>query len=176
MEICLSAIACIISLLSLFLTLYTFHWTVRRDQKQNTLDAYNQLQCQALDYINLYKPSQIGEIAQNPRSDEYKKLGSYVARIEHFCVGVNQKIYDANVVYELAHGYFDGSLKRRIKPIIDCKNQSGEDYYANIHAVYAWMERETQNRSKNKSKAKLPDKWHRLLQHKVRAKKSGFWN
>ena len=98
--------------------------------------------------MNLYRPSNIKEIVKDRRSEEYKKLSAYVARIEHFCVGVNQKIYDRKTVYELAHGYFDGGLKVRIEPVIDGKNRFGEDYYANIHAVYACMEKETAKRTK----------------------------
>lgn len=148
METILSIIAIVISVISGGFALYTFFWTAARDRQQATLDAYNQLQEQALDHLNLYRPSNIKEIVKDRRSEEYKKLSAYVARIEHFCVGVNQKIYDRKTVYELAHGYFDGGLKVRIEPVIDGKNRFGEDYYANIHKVYAWMEKETEKRKK----------------------------
>lgn len=148
METILSIIAILISVISGGFALYTFFWTAARDRKQATLDAYNQLQEQALDHLNCYMPAAIKEIAKDRRSEEYKKLSAYVARIEHFCVGVNQKIYDRKTVYELAHGYFDGGLKIRIEPIIERKNQFDHDYYANIHKVYAWMEKETKKRKK----------------------------
>ena len=113
---------------------------MHRDQRQATLDAYNQLQEQALDHLNHYRPSQISEIAKDPRSKEYKTVSSYIARIEHFCVGVNQKIYDPETVYALARGYLDGSIKTRIEPIIIRKNAfDSDDYYENIHQVYDWM-------------------------------------
>lgn len=148
METFLSITALVISLLSAAFTGYTFFWTAARDRKQATLDAYNQLQEQALDALNGYMPAAIQEIAKDPKSKEYKIISVYIARIEHFCVGVNQKIYDRKTVYELAHGYFDCGLKRRIEPIIARKNQSGRDYYENIHKVFAWMETETNNRNK----------------------------
>lgn len=147
-ESILSVIAIILSVVSGGFSYYTFIWTAGRDRKQATLDAYNQLQEQALDHLNYYVPAKIKEIAQNRKDEEYKKLSAYVARIEHFCVGVNQKIYDRKTVYELAHGYFDGALKVRIEPIIAFKNQFGHDYYANIHKVYAWMEAETAKRKR----------------------------
>ena len=148
METILSIIAIVISVISGVFALYTFFWTAARDRQRATLDAYNQLQEQALDHLNLYRPSNIKEIVKDRRSEDYKKLSAYVARIEHFCVGVNQKIYDQKTVYELAHGYFDGGLKVRIEPIIERKNQFDHDYYANIHKVYAWMEAETEKRKK----------------------------
>lgn len=152
METALSIFATVVSIATGVFAFYTFHWTARRDCKQATLDAYNRLQEQALDALNGYMPAAIQEIAKDQKSAEYKKISTYVARIEHFCVGVNQKIYDRKTVYELAHGYFDCGLKRRIEPIIARKNQSGRDYYENIHKVYAWMEAETKNRNNRRNR------------------------
>ena len=146
METILSITAIVISIISGGFTYYTFRWTAERDRKQATLEAYNRLQEQVLDHLNHYMPKDIEEIAKNVRSEEYKKISAYIARIEHFCVGVNQKIYDRAVVYELAHGYLDGAIKSRITPLIEKKNRSGHDYYANIHGVYAWMETEQKKR------------------------------
>ena len=148
METTLSVVAIVLSVISGGFSFYTFIWTTRRDRKQATLDAYNQLQEQALDHLNYYRPTEIIEIAKNPRSEEYKKLSAYIARIEHFCVGVTQNIYDRKTVYELAHGYFDGAVRDRIDPIIEKKNQNGTDYYENIHSVYDWMRSETRERER----------------------------
>lgn len=97
---------------------YTFLWTAHRDRKQATLDAYNRLQEEVLDHLSHYRPSEIREIAGDPRSESYKILSGYIARIEHFCVGVTQKIYDPKTVYELVYGYLDGAIKTRIERII----------------------------------------------------------
>lgn len=136
------------SVIAAVFSLITYRKSIIHDRQQATLDAYNQLQEQALDYLNYYVPTQVAEIAKDPRSDEYKQISAYIARIEHFCVGVNQKIYDRKTVYELAHGYLDSSIKKRIEPVIEKKNKHGHDYYANIHKVYAWMEKETAKRTK----------------------------
>ena len=136
------------SVIAAVFSLITYRKSIVHDRQQATLEAYNQLQEQALDHLNYYVPTQVTEIAKDPRSDEYKKISAYIARIEHFCVGVNQKIYDQKTVYELAHGYLDGGIKKRIEPIIERKNRFGHDYYANIHKVYAWMEQETEKRKK----------------------------
>jgi hypothetical protein len=141
METALSIIAIVISVLSGCFTIYAFIWNVNRDRKQATLDAYNCLQNEALDKMNLFMPSDIREIANDPKTDKYKEISSYIARIEHFCVGVNENIYDKKVVYKLAHGYLDSSfILNRINPIIDKKQKNAdEDYYENIHKVLRWM-------------------------------------
>ena len=140
MEVILSVIAIVLSVISGGFALYTFYWTARRDRRQATLEAYNKLQRQALDHLNYYRTEQIYEITNDPRSEEYKKISTYIARIEHFCVGVNQKIYDPETVYALSEGYLDGTIKKRIEPMIQCKNSYGNrDYYENIHAVFDWM-------------------------------------
>ena len=150
METILSIIAIVLSVISSGFSLYSFVWTARRDRKQATLDAYNQLQEQAFDKLNTYTPAAIREVAKDSKSEEYKTVSGYIARIEHFCVGVNQNIYDRKTVYALAHGYLDGQvLKRRMEPIIDRKQiGASEDYYENIHAVLNWMEKESQKRKK----------------------------
>lgn len=148
METVLSIIAIVLSVASGGFSLYSFFWTAKRDRRQATLDAYNQLQEQSLDYLNYYTPSQIAEIAKNPRTEDYKKISSYIARIEHFCVGVNQNIYDRKTVFALANDYLDGAIKARIEPIIDCKNRyKNEDYYENIHEVFEWMAKQKNSKA-----------------------------
>ena len=145
METTLSILAIIISAFTFLFSFYTFRWTARRDRKQATLDAYNTLQNEAFDKLNPLMPSEIREIMNHTTSRQYNEVSGYIARIEHFCVGVNQEIYDRKTVYELAHGYFDGKkLRSRMVPVIDTKNQGADkDYYENIHKVLAWMDRES---------------------------------
>ncbi len=145
METTLSILAIIISAFTFLFSFYTFRWTARRDRKQATLDAYNTLQNEAFDKLNPLMPSEIREIMNHTTSRQYNEVSGYIARIEHFCVGVNQEIYDRKTVYELAHGYFDGKkLRSRMEPVIDTKNQGADkDYYENIHKVLAWMDRES---------------------------------
>ena len=129
----------------------TYRKSIIHDRQQATLDAYNQLQDQAFDKLNLYSPAAIRKIAEEPKSEEYKIISGYIARIEHFCVGVNQNIYDRKTVYALAHGYLDGNmLQSRIEPIIEKKHiNATEDYYENIHTIIQWMKRE-ESKSKRK--------------------------
>ena len=61
MEIVLSVIAIVLSVVSGLFSCYAFFWTALRDRKQATLEAYNQLQEQALDHLNFYMPSEIAK-------------------------------------------------------------------------------------------------------------------
>ena len=161
MDTILSITALVISVVSGAFALYTFIWTAQRDRKQATLDAYNRLQEQVFDRLSLWSRDQIKEINKDLSSLEYKELSAYIARIEHFCVGVNQGIYDRKTVYELSHGYLDGAIKDRIVLTIMSKNASAKehsknseevDFFENIHKVYAWMEHETKKREHEKVK------------------------
>ena len=147
MEIILSLIAIVISLISGCYAAYTFVWTNTRDRKQATLEAYNRLQSEVFDNLNLYRPSEIVLICGDNKSEKYKLLSGYVARIEHFCVGLNSGIYDKNTFYALSHGYFDGDqIKNRIMPLIENKNVSqcsNELFYNDILSVLVWMEQKT---------------------------------
>ena len=95
----------------------------------------------------LYTPSEMKEIAKNPRSEKYKTVSAYAARIEHFCVGINQRIYDKKVLYELSRGFFDGTIQKRIEPILIRKSaDSKEKFYSNTQKVLAYMKIESEKR------------------------------
>ncbi len=144
-ETTIPMIALALSVVSIVFTAVTFFWTVRRDKKQATLDAYLRLQNESFDPLNLLAPAEIRRIAASPTSADYKKVSGYIARIEHFCVGVNTDIYDKDVVYELAHGYLDAPvILSRIEPIIEKKlRRADQDYYRNIHEVLRWMKQKS---------------------------------
>ena len=122
MEIIISFSSFIISLCSLIYSLVTYRNSVVHDKKQATLDAFNILQEQVLDNINLYSNSKIKEIAEDIRSKEYKKLTILMARIEHFSVGVNSDIYDLKIVKRLAGKHFC-SLYDKLLPMIEKKRK-----------------------------------------------------
>ena len=137
-----AVVSAIAAFATLLFSLYTYRRTLVHDRKQATLDAYNILQEQSFDQLNLIMPAEIRSIVQHPTSEEYKRVSAYAARLEHFCVGVNTGIYDRNTVYALGHGYLDGKmLLSRIEPIIEKKNHGEKDYYENIHKLLAWMNR-----------------------------------
>ena len=145
METALSIIAIVLSVVSGIFSFYTFYWTAKRDRKQATLEAFNRLQSEVFDDLNKYPPAEIRDICTDTKSVEYKTISGYLARIEHFCVGINEGIYDDNTFYALAHGYFDGyQLRKRIEPIIESKNQSKnskELFYNDTLSVLQWMDK-----------------------------------
>ena len=143
MEITLSIIALVISVISGGFALFTFIWTARRDRKQATLDAYNTLQEQALDTLNKYTGAEIKRIIEEKNKDEYRELSKCIARLEHFSVGVNTNIYDKQTVYELAHGYLDVAIWYKLQPVLDQKQKGKkEEYYQNYRELVDWMKKQ----------------------------------
>lgn len=141
------AISLIFSLAAAVFSVFTYVSNIIHDRKQASLDAYNQLQEQALDKLQVYMPKQLKEIVKNRRSEEYKMLGSYVARVEHFAVGVKHKIYDLDTVYDLSHGFLDGKIRTRIEILISRKDENfDEDFYQNIKWLYSEMDKKTSKR------------------------------
>ena len=147
----ISVVSALVAVVSVAFSIVTYQKTVKHDRRQATLDAYNRLQEQAFDFLNMYSPSEIREICVNTQTQKYKTLSGYAARIEHFCAGVYKKVYDFDVFYTLAHGYFDGFLlKSRLEPILNKKNSGGgsnELFYPHIHFVWQDM-KERRNREK----------------------------
>ena len=154
-ELWISIASAIIAAIALGFSACTYFVSIKRERRRSTLDAFNRLQEQAFDPLNLYMPKEIVEYAKHPTDKQYKIISGYVARIEHFCVGVIDKTYDRKTVYELAHGYLDSNaLWSRVAPIMEAKNNdySKEDYYENLHKTIIWMEKTSR---KNKRRRKI---------------------
>ena len=69
--------------------------------------------------------------------NEYRLLSGYLARIEHFSLGVNTGIYDAKISERAATLYLSMLYKGKLKPLIDVKhlgNAKGE-YYAEFRKL-----------------------------------------
>lgn len=145
MEMTLSILAIIISVISGGFAVYTFFWTARRDRKQATLDAYNVLQEQALDRLNEYSGSQIKQIVEDGSKEKYRELGKCLARLEHFSVGTNTGIYDRKTVYELSHGYLDVGIWYKLQPVLEQKQKGKkEEYYKNYRNLVMWMKKQAE--------------------------------
>ena len=66
MEAIIPYISFAFSIGSVVLSLITFVWTVKRDKKQATFDAFNRLQDEVFDKINHLSKTKVKEIAANP--------------------------------------------------------------------------------------------------------------
>ncbi len=135
-------IAIVISALSLILTIIHIFISRVHDRKKDTLDAYNQLQVQALDILNGYTKSEIEQLKRSNKNEDYRIVSSCLARVEHFCVGINQKIYDRGVLEELAGPYFL-SIYKKLRPIIDKKHEgfNNKNFYENFEKVADFLEK-----------------------------------
>ena len=143
MELIVAIVSGVIAIASALFSVFTYYNTVLHDRKSATLEAYNRLQAEVFDPLNSYTPMEISDICEDTKSVEYKVLSGYLARIEHFCIGVNEKIYDKGVFYKMAHGYFDGHiLYRRIEPILMSK-KNAEQYYSNTYSVLEQMNKKS---------------------------------
>ena len=89
----MEAVTLILSIVSLCFSLLTWYWALIHDRRKDTLDAFNVLQQQALDPLQSYTRAQIREIAEDAQSEAYRIVSTYLARIEHFCVGVEQSAH-----------------------------------------------------------------------------------
>lgn len=148
--IVISAIADVATAISLIFAIYTYKKDAEkrraeehRKAKQDTIEAYKDLNNTTFSKLNAWKPADIKAAAEDRTSPAYKELGTYLADIERFCVGITEDIYDFDTFYKLSHGYFDSDwgLKKRLMPLLEKKlDRAGEDYYENLHKVWKMME------------------------------------
>lgn len=131
MDLYISILATVISFVSLGFSIFIYINGLHRESRQATIEAFAVLQESALDKLYSYTPKQIKEIAQHPRSQEYKDLTVLLVRCEHFSVGVNTGVYHFATIERLSNGYIV-QLFKKIKPLIDKKREigNGEFYKA----------------------------------------------
>lgn len=147
MELYISIAALVLSVISGIYTITVHYFELRRARRQATLDAFNLLQNQVLDHLNHYRKSDIIRIAEEPRSDEYKKVSALLARCAHFAVGVNEGIYDKETVQRLAGCYFVG-IYSKMEPLIEKKREINqtERHYEEFEKLTASLKRSSQNK------------------------------
>jgi hypothetical protein len=171
MELLIAAIAMFVSLVSIFISVVIYYKGIHREQKQATLDAINVLQEQVFDKLNQYTFAEIREICnswkraieekQNKKEteqkglseeesqqrekyfEEYRKLSGYLARIEHFALGVNSEIYDANIAERAATSYLVMLYRGKLKPLIEVKHsgKGNTEYYAEFRKLIERIEK-----------------------------------
>ena len=151
MELTISILAFIVSFATFLFSVLVTYRGEQREKEQATLDALNILQEQVFDNLNEYTFGEIKNIAEQWSAsieaknkfvennegtvedfweshheydsvvDEYRKISGYLARIEHFALGVNTGIYDAKVTERAATTYFV-MLFKKLQPILAVKN------------------------------------------------------
>jgi len=119
-------ISLLIALAALTISIFTYRQNVIHNRRINTLNAFNVLQEQVLDSLYRYTATEIIEISQHPKAERYKEISVFLARVEHFCVGVNTGVYDKDMVRSLA-GKHLVELFKKLRPVIDKKRAIGKD-------------------------------------------------
>ena len=118
-----------------------------RQRKEATIHAYQILQEQVLDKLVIISEEEIQKvIVYKIESKEfleiYNEYRALIARCEHFAVGVNNGIYDFEVLFELSNIHLV-SLYKKLEPIILCARRSidGKSAYKNFEMLVKRIEK-----------------------------------
>ncbi len=139
----LAIVSLVFAIVGCVFSVFTYFKTFLYERKKSTIAAYLELQdCMAVLYS--YKKDEIQDFVYDMETEEYKALSNCVAMIEIFAVGINNRIYDFNVMYEMSHGYLDKTLRQRIEYILELKLERAEkEFYPNIRVLFNKMDRKT---------------------------------
>ncbi len=104
------------------------------NKKQRTIEAVNRLQAVALDKLAVCSKQDVANtvdcLENSDCKDAYNNYRAIIAKIEHFATGVNEGVFDFDLVNKLvgAHLVF---LYNKVEPIIKHARQFGEQrkYY-----------------------------------------------
>ena len=133
-------VSVIVAVLALVLSAYTFILTYKRDKVRDTIKAYTDLQSFLYHYYE-YSDGEIETFVDDWESEEYKSLSNSLAQVEMFATGVKQGIYDYNVVFKLAHGFLDGTLRDRLEYMLDMKTEKHPELYRNTRWLLKKMDK-----------------------------------
>jgi len=147
----ISLIASVCAAVALFQTKKYNKESLERQRKEATIHAYQTLQEQVLDKLVVITKKEIYDVVKNKDEIEefleiYNEYRALVARCEHFAVGVNNNIYDFNILLELS-GVHLVMLYKKFEPIIVCARSatSGKDAFKNFEILVEKIEKQTLN-------------------------------
>jgi hypothetical protein len=124
-----------------------------RERKEATINAYNILQNEVLDKLVSIKPQEVIDVVENIDCDEYRNIYSdyraLIARCEHFAVGINENIYDFEVLYELSGEHLI-YLYKKVEPIIlhSRKNRCKNIPFSDFEEMVIKLEKRANNKEK----------------------------
>lgn len=127
----------VIAVISAAFSIVTYVKTFLYEKRKATIESFNNLQNEVLDKFAGIEKQNAKVILENLNDEQCKEAYDgyrvLIARLEHFAVGVNKKIYDFKVVDKIA-GEHLVHLFIKIKPIIDRanKNEPREKHYCNF--------------------------------------------
>lgn len=118
---------------------------MRYTRKEGYIRCFSALQSNALDGLYYYTKGQIKEISKSSnRAAEYKELSLYLSRIEHFCVGIRNGVYNKKIVNKLASKHLV-PLYDKLTPLIEVKRRvpdAGDTYKNFEEVVRPWKEKQ----------------------------------
>lgn len=137
-----------------------------REKKQATLEAYNVLQTDVFDKLNLFTNRQIRDICievcenngsksniSDETNEKFYVLISYLARLEHFSIGVNTGIYDAKTAERAGTAFLQGQYTK-LFPLIYTQEK----------------------RNKSKSAISLPKNWYEEAVNSLESYDDGYYD
>ncbi len=137
-----------------------------REKKQATLEAYNSLQTDVFDKLNLFTNSKIRDICveicennsnksniSDETNEKFYELISYLARLEHFSLGVNTGIYDVKTAERAGTAFLQGQYTK-LFPLIYTQEK----------------------RSKSKTAISLPESWYKEAVNSLESPCKGYYD
>ena len=124
--------ALLLSIAAILLSMYQWWRDNSRQKKESTINAFYNLQSDALNELNMMIAAYDGDMSFIIRgSEDWKKVTGYLSKIEHFSVGINAKVYSLEILNRMAGGYFLHMFEI-LQPVIQKKraynNSNGKHY------------------------------------------------
>lgn len=137
----------VISIIALVLTIFQYFGDYSRKRKQDTLEAYDDLQSEVFTTLNCLR-KQFPALISDRNFEKRSEITNCLAKIERFCVGVNLKIYDFKTLERCGGAYFVRQYLY-LKPVIQDKRtrNNGETHYDEFEKVAMKLKKKYEHRA-----------------------------
>lgn len=162
-----SGLAVLVAGLSVVVSISIYYVEICRKRKRDTLEAFQVLENQVFDPLSRYTFTEIEEVSdawteiklrsktfkereiglttkEEEQVRKYAELTGFIARIEHFSLGVNTGIYDAKIAERGMTSFFVGTYRYKLEPLIKSKHSSPnnqKEYYVEFRKLVEKMEK-----------------------------------
>lgn len=131
----------------------SFLWGCIRDKKEATINAYGELQQDALDKYNAFYIDKNRRKDENrallvegkltPGGDDWAEVTKYLAALDRFSVGVLRRVYSVKIVRQLSSGYLI-TVHKELSNVIRKKREDDltqGDHYENFTKLVRKLEK-----------------------------------
>lgn len=123
----------IISIVSLSLSILTFVTNQINNKRNKTVDEFSKLRSDVLDKLDALSLDDIDGAYKDNDTSKKSEIRNYMAKLEAFCVLVNNKYLDFNLFKKMNNSFINSTnMILKYKRVLHNMRKTNQGYYCNL--------------------------------------------